>query len=296
MKGFFAHRIWVIAPPYLWMLVFFALPFGYILKISLAESVIAMPPYSDIWSWTEGQFSWLGSLDNYRFLLEDDLYYLAYFNSVRLAAIATLLCLFVAYPMAFAIARMPEPYRSLCLLLVILPSWTSFLIRIYAWIGLLKNNGLINQMLLAVGLLDEPLLLLHSDFAIYLGIVYGYLPFMVLPIYTNLVKLDHSLIEAAYDLGARPWKVFLTIILPLSMGGVVAGCFLVFIPAVGEFIIPDLLGGPDTLMIGKVLWQEFFVNRDWPVASAIAVVMLTFLLVPIYFYRRVEMKRLWVTS
>ena len=295
MKGFFAHRIWVIAPPYLWMLVFFALPFGYILKISLAESVIAMPPYSDIWSLTEGQFSWLGSLDNYRFLLEDDLYYLAYFNSVRLAAIATLLCLFVAYPMAFAIARMPEPYRSLCLLLVILPSWTSFLIRIYAWIGLLKNNGLINQMLLAVGLLDEPLLLLHSDFAIYLGIVYGYLPFMVLPIYTNLVKLDHSLIEAAYDLGARPWKVFLTIILPLSMGGVVAGCFLVFIPAVGEFIIPDLLGGPDTLMIGKVLWQEFFVNRDWPVASAIAVVMLTFLLVPIYFYRRVEMKRLGVT-
>ncbi len=295
MKGFFAHRIWVIAPPYLWMLVFFALPFGYILKISLAESVIAMPPYSDIWSWTEGQFSWLGSLDNYRFLLEDDLYYLAYFNSVRLAAIATLVCLFVAYPMAFAISRMPEPYRSLCLLLVILPSWTSFLIRIYAWIGLLKNNGLINQMLLAVGLLDEPLLLLHSDFAIYLGIVYGYLPFMVLPIYTNLVKLDHSLIEAAYDLGARPWKVFLTIILPLSMGGVVAGCFLVFIPAVGEFIIPDLLGGPDTLMIGKVLWQEFFVNRDWPVASAIAVVMLTFLLVPIYFYRRVEMKRLGVT-
>lgn len=295
MKGFFAHRIWVIAPPYLWMLVFFALPFGYILKISLAESVIAMPPYSDIWSWTEGQFSWLGSLDNYRFLLEDDLYYLAYFNSVRLAAIATLVCLFVAYPMAFAISRMPEPYRSLCLLLVILPSWTSFLIRIYAWIGLLKNNGLINQMLLAVGLIDEPLLLLHSDFAIYLGIVYGYLPFMVLPIYTNLVKLDHSLIEAAYDLGARPWKVFLTIILPLSMGGVVAGCFLVFIPAVGEFIIPDLLGGPDTLMIGKVLWQEFFVNRDWPVASAIAVVMLTFLLVPIYFYRRVEMKRLGVT-
>lgn len=295
MKGFFAHRIWVIAPPYLWMLVFFALPFGYILKISLAESVIAMPPYSDIWSWTEGQFSWLGSLDNYRFLLEDDLYYLAYFNSVRLAAIATLVCLFVAYPMAFAISRMPEPYRSLCLLLVILPSWTSFLIRIYAWIGLLKNNGLINQMLLAVGLIDEPLLLLHSDFAIYLGIVYGYLPFMVLPIYANLVKLDYSLIEAAYDLGARPWKVFLTIILPLSMGGVVAGCFLVFIPAVGEFIIPDLLGGPDTLMIGKVLWQEFFVNRDWPVASAIAVVMLTFLLVPIYFYRRVEMKRLGVT-
>ena len=189
---------------------------------------------------------------------------------------------------------MEEPYRSLFLLLVILPSWTSFLIRIYAWIGLLKTNGLVNHLFMSMGLIDEPLTMLHSDFAIYLGIVYGYLPFMILPIYANLMKLDHSLIEAGYDLGARPWKVFLTIILPLSMSGVVAGCFLVFIPAVGEFIIPELLGGPDTLMIGKVLWQEFFVNRDWPVASAIAVVMLTFLIIPIYFYRRLEMKQLGV--
>ena len=206
--------------------------------------------------------------------------------------VATLVCLVVAYPMAYAISRLDEPYRSLFLLLVILPSWTSFLIRIYAWIGLLKNNGLINHALMSLGLIDEPLVMLHSDFAIYLGIVYGYLPFMILPIYTNLVKLDHSLVEAGYDLGARPWKVFVTIIFPLSMSGVVAGCFLVFIPAVGEFVIPDLLGGPDTLMIGKVLWQEFFVNRDWPVASAIAVVMLSFLIIPIYFYRRIEMQRL----
>jgi putrescine transport system permease protein len=204
--------------------------------------------------------------------------------------------LFVAYPMAYAIARMQDPYRSLFLLLVILPSWTSFLIRIYAWIGLLKNNGLINHMLLSAGLIDSPIVMLHSDFAIFLGIVYGYLPFMVLPIYTNLLKLDPSLIEAGYDLGARPWKVFVSIILPLSMGGVVAGCFLVFIPAVGEFIIPDLLGGPNTLMIGKVLWQEFFVNRDWPVASAIAVVMLAFLIIPLYFYRRLEMKQIAVDA
>ena len=274
MKGFFAHRIWVIAPPYLWMLVFFALPFGYILKISLAESVIAMPPYSDIWSWTEGQFSWLGSLDNYRFLLEDDLYYLAYFNSVRLAAIATLLCLFVAYPMAFAIARMPEPYRSLCLLLVILPSWTSFLIRIYAWIGLLKNNGLINQMLLAVGLLDEPLLLLHSDFAIYLGIVYGYLPFMVLPIYAVIERHDLSLLEAAADLGAKPLRSFLQVTLPLSIPGIAAGSLLVFVPALGEFVVPELLGGSDFLMIGRLLWTETFQNRDWPLAAAVSIALL----------------------
>jgi putrescine transport system permease protein len=292
MKRLFAHRFWVIAPPYVWMLVFFALPFAFILKISFAESLIAMPPYSDIWSWADGSFEWLGSLNNYLFLLDDDLYYTAYFNSVRLALVATLVCLIVAYPMAYAISRLDEPYRSLFLLLVILPSWTSFLIRIYAWIGLLKNNGLINHALMSLGLIDEPLIMLHSDFAIYLGIVYGYLPFMILPIYTNLVKLDHSLVEAGYDLGARPWKVFVTIIFPLSISGVVAGCFLVFIPAVGEFVIPDLLGGPDTLMIGKVLWQEFFVNRDWPVASAIAVVMLSFLIIPIYFYRRVEMQRL----
>ena len=296
MKPLFAHlfanRFWVIAPQYVWMLVFFALPFAFILKISFAESLIAMPPYSDIWSWADDGFQWLGSINNYLFLLDDDLYYTAYFNSVRLALVATLVCLVVAYPMAYAISRLDEPYRSLFLLLVILLSCTSFRIRIYAGIGLLKNNGLINHALMSLGLIDEPLVMLHSDFAIYLGIVYGYLPFMILPIYTNLVKLDHSLVEAGYDLGARPWKVFVTIIFPLSMSGVVAGCFLVFIPAVGEFVIPDLLGGPDTLMIGKVLWQEFFVNRDWPVASAIAVVMLSFLIIPIYFYRRIEMQRL----
>jgi putrescine transport system permease protein len=294
MSRFFSSRFWVIAPPYAWLLLFFALPFLFIFKISFAESLTAMPPYSEIWSWAEDGFEWLGSMNNYLFLIEDDLYYVAYFNSVRLALISTIICLFVAYPMAYAIARMDEPYRNMFLLLVILPSWTSFLIRIYAWIGLLKNNGLVNHLLQSIGLIDEPIQMLHSDFAIYLGIVYGYLPFMILPIYTNLVKLDPSLIEAAYDLGARPWKVFVTIILPLSMGGVIAGCFLVFIPAVGEFIIPDLLGGPDTLMIGKVLWQEFFVNRDWPVASAIAVVMLGFLIIPIYFYRRIEMRQLGV--
>ena len=289
-----AARLAVIAPPYLWMLFFFALPFAFIVKISLAESLVALPPYSEIWQWLDGEFIWSGTLDNYRFLLEDDLYYSAYFNSVRLAGIATIICLLVAYPMAYAISRMEEPYRGFFLLLVILPSWTSFLIRIYAWIGILKNNGLINHLLMSIGAIDQPIAMMHTDFAIYLGIVYGYLPFMVLPIYTSLTRLDPSLVEAAYDLGAKPYRVFLSIILPLSMGGVIAGCFLVFIPAVGEFVIPELLGGPGTLMIGKVLWQEFFVNRDWPVASAIAVVMLVMLIIPIYFYRQIELKQLGV--
>ncbi|MCB1693398.1 MAG: ABC transporter permease subunit [Pseudomonadales bacterium] len=292
--SFLRRRIWVILPPYLWLLIFFALPFAFILKISLAETAVAMPPYGDIWSWTSGKFEWLGSLDNFRFLLDDEIYVLSYLNSLKLAAISTLIALLIGYPMALAIARMPESIRSFMLLLVILPSWTSFLIRIYAWIGLLKNNGLINHLLMSIGVIDEPIVMLHTNFAIYVGIVYGYLPFMILPIYANLVKLDLRLIEAAQDLGARPARVFFSITLPLSLSGIFAGCFLVFIPSVGEFIIPDLLGGPDTLMIGKTLWQEFFTNRDWPVASAIAVVMLAILMVPIYIYRRIELKRLGI--
>jgi putrescine transport system permease protein len=286
------RRLWIILPPYGWMLLFFAVPFLFILKISLAEPLMAMPPYSDIWQMKGGEFTWLGSLDNFRFLLDDDLYLAAYLNSLKLAAIATLIALLIGYPMAYAIARLDEPYRSLMLILVILPSWTSFLIRIYAWIGILKNNGLINNFLMGAGIINEPLPMMHSEFAIYIGIVYGYLPFMILPIYTNLIKLDLRLVEAAYDLGARPLRVFLSVILPLSIGGIVAGCFLVFIPAVGEFVIPDLLGGPDNLMIGKILWQEFFVNRDWPVASAVAVAMLIILIIPILIYRQIELKQL----
>ncbi|MEO6103936.1 MAG: ABC transporter permease subunit, partial [Pseudoxanthomonas sp.] len=215
-----------------------------------------------------------------------------YLSSLKIAAISTILCLLIGYPMAYAIARMPPSTRNVALMLVILPSWTSFLIRIYAWIGILKNNGLLNNALIWLGVIDRPLHILHTNVAVYIGIVYAYLPFMVLPLYTNLVKLDGRLLEAAYDLGARPWKVFLKITLPLSRSGIIAGSMLVAIPVVGEFVIPELLGGPRTLMIGKVLWDEFFNNRDWPVASAVSTVMLVMLLVPILIFHHFESKEL----
>jgi putrescine transport system permease protein len=277
----------VIAIPFGWLLLFFLVPFAIVLKISLAEAVLGQPPYS-------GLLEWLGdavvqvrlNLGNYRFLVEDPLYLSAYLNSLRVAAVSTLIALLVGYPMAYAIARASPGLRGALLLLIILPFWTSFLIRVYAWIGLLKTNGLINNLLLALGVVDQPLALLHTDFAVYLGIVYSYLPFMVLPLYATLVRLDPALLEAAADLGCRPFRAFLSVTLPLSLPGVVAGSMLVFIPAVGEFVIPDLLGGPDTLMIGKVLWGEFFNNRDWPLASAVAVAMLVLLVVPVVAFQR----------
>ncbi|HUH38791.1 MAG TPA: ABC transporter permease subunit [Spongiibacteraceae bacterium] len=276
----------VIAPPYLWLLLFFALPFLIVLKISFAETEIAIPPYTDLVAWADDVLTINLNLGNYRYLIDDSLYVDAYLNSLRIAGISTLLCLLLGYPIAYAIARMPPSTRNICLMLVILPSWTSFLIRIYAWIGLLRSNGLINNSLLGLGVIDEPLTLLHTDLAVYIGIVYAYLPFMILPLYANLAKLDLRLLEAAGDLGARPWKAFLTVTLPLSRSGIIAGSMLVFIPAVGEFVIPELLGGPDSLMIGKVLWDEFFKNRDWPVASAVAVIMLLLLLVPLMLFQR----------
>lgn len=282
----------VIAPPYLWMLLFFAVPFAIALRISFTHSLIAMPPYSDLVSWTGKDLSVTLNLNNYLFLLTDSLYYSSYLSSLKIAFISTVLCLLIGYPIAYAIARMPPATRNVALMLVILPSWTSFLIRIYAWIGILKNNGLLNNLLMWTGATEEPIQMLHTDFAIYIGIVYAYLPFMVLPLYTNLVKLDLRLLEAAYDLGARPWKVFLRVTLPLSRAGIIAGSMLVLIPAVGEFVIPELLGGPDTLMIGKVLWNEFFNNRDWPVASAVATVMLILLLVPIMIFHHFEAREL----
>jgi putrescine transport system permease protein len=228
------------------------------------------------------------NLANYRFLAEDPLYLGAYLSSLRVAAVSTLLCLVIGYPMAYAIARASPRWRGALLLLIILPFWTSFLIRVYAWIGLLKGNGPVNNLLLGIGLIDEPLALLHTDFAVYLGIVYSYLPFMVLPLYATLVRHDPALLEAAADLGCHPFRAFLSITLPLSLPGVVAGSMLVFIPAVGEFVIPDLLGGPDTLMIGKVLWGEFFSNRDWPLASAVAVAMLVLLVIPVVLFQRAQ--------
>ena len=280
----------VIAPPYLWMLLFFAVPFAIALKISFAHQLIAMPPYSELWDSATGKLSL--NFDNYRYMVRDSLYYTAYLSSLKIAVISTFLCLLLGYPIAYAIARMPPATRNVALMLVILPSWTSFLIRIYAWIGILKNNGLLNNFLIWTGLIHEPLRILHTTVAVYIGIVYAYLPFMVLPLYTNLVKLDPRLLEAAYDLGARPWRVFLAVTLPLSRAGIIAGSMLVAIPVVGEFVIPELLGGPTTLMIGKVLWDEFFNNRDWPVASAVSTVMLVLLLAPILVFHHFEQKEL----
>ena len=285
-------RSLVIGVPYFWLFLFFAIPFLIVLKISFAESQIAMPPFTDILEWSGEKLSINLNLANFHFLFEDQLYYTAYLNSIRIAFNATLLCLLIGYPMAYVIARMPAAKRNIFLMLVILPSWTSFLIRIYAWIGILKNEGLLNEVLKTLGIIHAPLHILHTEAALYIGIVYAYLPFMVLPLYSNLVKLDMRLVEAATDLGARPWQVFLQVILPLSKAGMLAGSMLVFIPAVGEFVIPELLGGAGTLMIGKVLWQEFFNNRDWPVASAVAIVMLLLLTVPIMLFHHYQAREL----
>jgi putrescine transport system permease protein len=282
----------VIAPPYVWMLLFFAIPFAIALKISFSHAQIAMPPYSPLLDWSGKDLTLTLNISNYLYLVQDSLYWSAYLSSLKIAVVSTVLCLLVGYPMAYAISRMPPSTRNIALMLVILPSWTSFLIRIYAWIGILKNNGLLNNFLLWTGLIDHPLQILHTNAAVYVGIVYAYLPFMVLPLYTNLVKLDLRLLEAAYDLGARPWKVFMQVTLPLSRSGIIAGSMLVAIPVVGEFVIPELLGGPDTLMIGKVLWDEFFNNRDWPVAAAVSTVMLVLLLAPILVFHHFEQKEL----
>jgi len=283
----------VIAIPYVWMLLFFLIPFAIILKISFAEVQIAIPPYTDLVSYAEEKLNVVFNLGNYLYLLDDEMYLDSYLQSIQVATISTLLCLLIGYPMAWAIVHSSPAMRIALLMLVVLPSWTSFLIRVYAWIGILKNNGLINNFLMWLGVIDEPLTLLHTNAAVYIGIVYAYLPFMILPIYTALMRMDYSLVEAASDLGARPYRTFLSITLPLTKSGIIAGSMLVFIPAVGEFVIPELLGGPDSLLIGRVLWQEFFNNRDWPVASAVAVVMLIILMVPIiwfYRYQRREMQ------
>ncbi len=285
-------RWWVISPAYFWMLLFFAVPFLIALKISFSSIQIAMPPYTPLTDWVGDSLQIKLNLKNYLFLLEDKLYINAYLSSLKIAVIATFLCLLVSYPIAYAIARLPLASRNTALMLVVLPSWTSFLIRIYAWIGILKNNGLLNNFLIWTGIIDEPLKILHTPIAVYIGIVYAYLPFMILPLYTNLVKHDHRLLEAAYDLGCKPWQAFLKITLPLSKAGIIAGSMLVMIPVVGEFVIPELMGGPDTLMIGRQLWVEFFNNRDWPVASAVAIVMLVLLIIPIMIFHHYQQKEL----
>lgn len=279
-------RASVIGIPYLWLLAFFLIPFVIVLKISLAETEIAQPPYTSLWYWVEHKYLNIRlNLGNYQYLLQDSLYWTAYLNSMKIAAVSTLFCLLIGFPIAYGIARARPDRRILLLMLVILPFWTSFLIRVYAWIGILKTNGLINNALMALGVIDTPIVMMQTDFAVYLGIVYSYLPFMILPLYANLEKLDLTLLEAAADLGCRPSKAFFRVTLPLSMPGILAGSMLVFIPAVGEFVIPALLGGPDTLMIGRILWDEFFANRDWPVASAVAIALLLLLVIPIVLFQ-----------
>jgi putrescine transport system permease protein len=277
-----AGRRLVTAVPYFWLAVFFAVPFAIVFKISFSYMVPAQPGYAPLFEWLEESRRLVATfnLANYQVLLQDSLYLNTFLYSLKVAAISTVLCLLLGYPMAYAIARSAPTTRNLFLMLIILPFWTSFLLRVYAWIGLLKTNGVINTTLLSLGIIDQPLVLLYTDFAVYVGIVYSYLPFMILPLYSNLEKHDLTLLEAAADLGARPFKAFFKITLPLSMPGIVAGCLLVFIPAVGEFVIPSLLGRTDQLMIGTVLSAQFFGARNWPVASAVAIGLLLVPAVP----------------
>ena len=282
----------VIGVPFFWLFLFFLLPFFIVLKISFAEADVAIPPYTEIYSWADNQLQVVLNLGNYIFLTEDELYLAAYLGSLKMAFISTLLCLLIGYPMAYAIARASKEAQTVFLLLIMMPTWTAILIRVYAWMGILSNNGLLNGFLQMLGVIEQPLQILNTNLAVYIGIVYSYLPFMILPLYANLVKHDMSLLEAASDLGSSNFNNFWKITVPLSKNGIIAGSMLVFIPVVGEFVIPELLGGPETLMIGKVLWQEFFNNRDWPVASSLAVIMLLILMGPIIWFNRNQAKEM----
>ncbi|MGB3178674.1 MAG: ABC transporter permease subunit [Albidovulum sp.] len=290
------RRIILIATPYLWLGIFFLIPFAIVFKISLSEYAISIPPFTPQLDWSagwDGFKAFLGALDfdNFAFLASDALYYSAYLSSLQIAAISTIIALLVGFPIAYGMAQAPDEWRPTLMMLVILPFWTSFLIRVYAWIGILSNEGFLNQFLMWTGIIDTPLAMINTNFAVYVGIVYTYLPFMILPIYSALEKLDGSLNEAAEDLGCSKAQAFWLITVPLSKPGIIAGCFLVFIPAIGEFVIPSILGGRSTLMIGKVLFDEFFQNKDWPVASAVAVVLLLLLIIPIILFQRNEQKQ-----
>jgi putrescine transport system permease protein len=289
-------RIAAIAP-YIWMVLFFLVPFGFVLKISLSQTAIAQPPYLPVFDLTEGvaaikaAFAAL-SLDNFKLLLTDDLYVLSYLRSLVVATVSTSILLLIGYPIAYGMARLPRKWQSVAMMLVIVPFWTSFLIRIYAWINILQHDGLLNKILLALHLVATPVVWLSTDSAMYLGIVYSYLPFMILPLYATLAKMEPALLEAASDLGASPREAFWRVTFPLSLPGVGAGVLLCFIPIVGEFVIPDLLAGSDSMMIGQTLWLEFFTNKDWPVASASAVVLLVLLLAPLLLYDRLQRRQL----
>jgi len=276
----------VVVIPYAWLLALFLVPFLIVFKISFSTTAVAIPPYTPTLDLSGGLFGLLDQIrqftvDNYVWLTQDALYTRAYLSSLQIAAVSTFLVLLVGYPVAYGMARAPRAWQPTLLMLVILPFWTSFLIRVYAWIGILKKEGLLNQLLIWLHVINEPLTILNTNWAVYIGIIYSYLPFMILPLYASLERMDESLLEAAADLGSPPMRAFWRITFPLSLPGVVAGCFLVFIPVTGEFVIPDLLGGSGTLMIGRTLWAEFFNNRDWPLASAVAVILLLILVVPI---------------
>jgi putrescine transport system permease protein len=289
-------RLAAIAP-YLWMMLFFLVPFLFVLKISLSQTAIARPPYTPVFNLDEGwdaiktAFAAL-SLDNFRLLVSDDLYVLSYLRSLLVAAVSTAILLLIGYPIAYGMARLPPRWQGVAMMLVIIPFWTSFLIRIYAWINILQHDGLLNQILLALHVVSAPVVWLSTDSAMYLGIVYSYLPFMILPLYATLSRMDPALLEAASDLGASPRQAFWRVTFPLSLPGVGAGVLLCFIPIVGEFVIPDLLAGSNALMIGQTLWLEFFNNKDWPAASAVAVVLLLLLLAPLLLYDRLQRRQL----
>jgi len=285
-------RNFVIGVPYFWLLLFFLAPFAIVLKISFATPIVALPPFTPLLDFSANASHWLlATWDNYRFLTEDNLYWVSYFKSIKIAAISTFICLLIGYPMAYGIARATPTTRNILLMLVILPFWTSFLLRVYAWMGLLGKHGIVNSLLMKIGLIDSPLQMLYTDMAVYVGIVYTYIPFMILPLYANLEKLDSSLHDAAADLGAKPWQTFIDVTLPLSMPGIIAGSLLVFIPAIGEYVIPALLGGIDSLMIGRTLYDEFFVNRDWPLASAVATLLLIIIVIPIMLFQRSQQEQ-----
>jgi len=287
----------IVFVPFFWLLLFFLAPFFIVLKISLAESTIASPPYLPMIDWAEeGIVNIKLVFDNFAYLWEDDLYVNTYFSSLKISSISTVLCLLVGYPMAYAIVRAQSTTKNILLMLIILPFWTSFLLRVYAWMGLLADQGTINNLLIGMGIIDDPIRLLYTDFAVYVGIVYTYLPFMILPLYANMEKLDWTLLEAAADLGARPFTTFLTVTIPMTIPGIVAGSLLVFIPATGEYVIPDLLGGGNVLMIGRVLYNEFNANVDWPVASAVAIALLLLLVLPMMLYQHIQGKETEATS
>ncbi len=286
----------VIGVPFVWLTIFFLVPFVLVLKISFADQQLSIPPYTSLASLQNGAVQLTLQLSHYLFLLQDDLYVATYISSVKMAAVSTLLCLLIGYPMAYYIARSSPARRNLLMMGVMLPFWTSYLIRVYAWIGILKDEGLLNQFLMWTGITHAPIHLYHTNWGVYIGMVYSYLPFMIMPLYAHLVKMDLTLLEAAYDLGAKPWTVFTRITLPLSKNGIIAGCLLVFIPAVGEYVIPELLGGSNTLMIGRVMWDEFFSNMDWPMASAVTVAMVLLLLVPMAVFQYYQVKELEETK